>query len=71
MKNSILESIVVTIAIMVVGGILANIGVAIFIPTYTYSSIKDFLIIFVFGGYGFITILGFLSCILAPLDNLK
>lgn len=71
MKNNILKSIVVIIAIMIVGGILTNIGIAIFIPSYTYSSIKDFLIIFLFGGYGFITILGILSCILAPSDCLQ
>lgn len=71
MKNNILKSIVTIIAIMIIGGILTSIGIAIFIPTYTYSSIVDFLITFLFGGYGFVTILGILSCVLVPSDNLQ
>lgn len=71
MKNNIFKGIVTIIAIMIIGGILTNIGIAIFIPAYTYSSMKDFLITFLFGGYGLITILGVLSCIIAPVDNLE
>lgn len=69
--NNILKGMLTIIVIMVIGGILTNIGIALFVPMYKYSSIKDFLITFLFGGYGFVTILGVLSCILVPLDNLE
>ncbi len=71
MKDNIFKSIVNIIVIMIIGGTLTNIGIVIFVPIYKYYSIKDFLITFLFGGYGLITILGILSCILVPLDNLE
>lgn len=68
MKNDILKSIVTIIVLMFIGGILTTIGIEIFIPTYVYTSIGNFLITFLMGGYGFVTILGVLSCILVPSD---